>query len=61
MIEQVDREAANFLERWPGYNEQSWAERFAELDRRHTALAVRFYDAIRERFLQPQPLVKPES
>lgn len=21
------------FERWPGYNEQSWAERFAEIDR----------------------------
>lgn len=26
----------DFLERWPGYNEQSWSERFAELDRRYT-------------------------
>jgi len=23
------------VERWPGYNEQSWAERFAELDLRY--------------------------
>ena len=23
------------LERWPGYTEQSWQERFAELDRRY--------------------------
>lgn len=24
----------DLVERWPGYNEQSWAQRFAELDRR---------------------------
>ena len=26
----------DFAERWPGYTEQSWSERFAELDRRYT-------------------------
>lgn len=31
------------FERWPGYNEQSWPERFAELDRRHTELKTRMY------------------
>lgn len=30
------------LERWPGYNEQSWCERFHELDRRHTTLEALF-------------------
>lgn len=25
---------SDLVERWPGYTEQSWAERFAELDRR---------------------------
>lgn len=25
---------SDLVERWPGYNEQSWAQRFAELDRR---------------------------
>lgn len=24
---------SDLVERWPGYNEQSWAQRFAELDR----------------------------
>lgn len=27
------------LERWPGYFEQSWSERFAELDRKYSYLA----------------------
>lgn len=27
------------FERWPGYDDQSWAERFAELDRRYNQLA----------------------
>jgi hypothetical protein len=31
-VEQVD-------ERWPGYSEQSWCERFHELDRRHDLLS----------------------
>ena len=35
--------AAGMFERWPGYNEQSWAERFAELDRRHTRLQEKFH------------------
>lgn len=26
----------DFTERWSGYTEQSWSERFAELDRRYT-------------------------
>lgn len=27
-------------ERWPGYTEQSWPERFAELDRRYSELSA---------------------
>lgn len=34
------------LERWPGYTEQSWPERFAELDRRHAELKTRMYQEI---------------
>lgn len=34
---------AEGLERWPGYNEQSWAERFAELDRQHEALRAKLF------------------
>ena len=26
------------LDRWPGYSEQSWSQRFAELDKQHAAL-----------------------
>lgn len=29
------------LERWPGYDEQSWSERFAELDRRYDELLAK--------------------
>lgn len=31
----------DLFERWPGYNEQSWAERFAELDLRYNELQMR--------------------
>ena len=40
--------SANPFERWPGYTEQSWQERFAELDRRHTELKTRMYREITE-------------
>ena len=33
--EMVPVEQVKPFERWPGYDEQSWAERFAELDRRY--------------------------
>lgn len=29
------------LERWPGYTEQSWHERFAEMDRRYQSASQR--------------------
>lgn len=32
------KSGGELLERWPGYNEQSWSERFAELDRQHKDL-----------------------
>lgn len=28
----------NIFERWPGYDEQSWQQRFNELDRRYSEL-----------------------
>ena len=31
-------EAQEFCERWPGYAQQSWSQRFAELDRRYSGL-----------------------
>lgn len=34
------------LERWPGYDEQSWQERFAELDRQYGKLLVSATQAI---------------
>ena len=33
---------ADEMQRWPGYNEQSWAERFAELNARYRKLADQF-------------------
>jgi hypothetical protein len=33
----MDSTDTEFQERWPGYNDQSWPERFAELDRRFRA------------------------
>lgn len=44
--------AADIVERWPGYTEQSWSERFAELDVRSSAqlnLAARSIEALRAR------------
>lgn len=44
------------IERWPGYTEQSWAERFHELDRRYEALSQNFDVAIRaamRRYIKP--------
>lgn len=32
---QPDREAAEYLERWPGYTEQSWQQRFRTLDEKY--------------------------
>ena len=34
------------LERWPGYERQSWAERFAELDRQTSARCNTLQNAI---------------
>jgi hypothetical protein len=38
----TDMGLADELERWPGYNEQSWAERFAELDRKYLTACEQF-------------------
>lgn len=37
-------EMTRALERWPGYEEQSWQQRFAELDRRYQTLSLRAFD-----------------
>lgn len=37
--EDVARPIGNPVERWPGYDQQSWSERFAELDRRYRLMA----------------------
>lgn len=31
----MERDQEYMFERWPGYNQQNWHERFLELDRRH--------------------------
>lgn len=36
------------MERWPGYDKQSWAERFAELDRRYRDLQLSTINAIKQ-------------
>jgi len=34
------------IERWPGYDDQSWSERFGELDRRYQLMAAQSAKAI---------------
>lgn len=36
----------SLLERWPGYDEQSWQERFNELDRRYSLLRTDYVTAL---------------
>jgi hypothetical protein len=36
----------NPFERWPGYDEQSWQQRFLELDRRYLAATKQFQDSL---------------
>ena len=38
----------NPLERWPGYDEQSWQERFAELDRRYIDQQRAFIETVKQ-------------
>lgn len=42
----TDPTAREVLERWPGYTEQSWSERFAELDRQYTAAHARWLETM---------------
>lgn len=47
-------------ERWPGYTEQSWSERFAELDRRHTAMMKDIMDKVWATTTPPPASLHPE-
>lgn len=42
-----DRAMSEMEERWPGYDEQSWAERFWEMCRKHDGL-LRSFNALHE-------------
>jgi hypothetical protein len=45
----------NPFERWPGYDEQSWRERFVELDRRHRDLRDHFIESVMKAAALRQP------
>lgn len=47
------------LERWPGYDEQSWRERFFELERRHGEHLVQLLNAARSA-RTPSPVLDGE-
>lgn len=48
-------------ERWPGYDEQSWSERFAELDRQYRAMLDRFIAFVTDvRSAAPAPVASVE-
>lgn len=51
----------NPFERWPGYNEQSWQERFAELDLRHSALHEQIGRMFIDHPLTTKPVVDSET
>jgi hypothetical protein len=51
----IPEKALTSFERWPGYNEQSWSERFAELDRRYGQQAQHIFTAL------ARPTPRPEG
>lgn len=44
-----ESEVLDAMDRWPGYYEQSWHQRFVELDRRYNAMAADFANSFRNR------------